>query len=379
MPVFVFFISWIIWTLTIAWFSVGLIKPHYGRPYPVHFDYTHSFFNHFMHWDAVWYTHIAVYGYRYSTVHIPTIAFFPGYPIIMKLIHILADKNIASFYIIPSVIFQGLSIYMLYLLLKEFEKKDSTIYVTLVLYAFYPSSFFGMSAYPVSALNFFAISVFYFLKKRQTILASFLAGLGSLFGPVAVFLSVVIFFDTLKSKKTLDYIKAIPISILSLWGFLAFIVYNYYKFKDPIAFIHAQDWWGRPGIFKKIYNIIMLIPNDIPKHNISTALGVYEFDHFINLIILIVYILIIVFAIDKIPIHYTIFAILILLEYLWALGGIFINTSAFARLSYISVPIFVAISELLEEYPWGIGILIPIFFLGNFILEALFVKNYWSI
>ncbi|AEF19154.1 putative integral membrane protein [Hydrogenobaculum sp. SN] len=363
----------------VAWFSTNLLKPHYGRPYPVHFKYEPSFFNHFMHWDAVWYTHIAVYGYRNSTVHIPTIAFFPGYPLIMKFIHIVVGKDISFLYILPAVIFQGASMYMLYLLLKALSINDKTIHMTLLLFSFYPSSFFGMSSYPVSALNFFAISAFYFILKREYLIASILAGLGTLFGPLAVFLSVVIFFDIVKSKKTTDYPKAILYSVLSVWGFIGFVLYSFYKFKDPIAFIHAQDWWGKPSLLKRISNILMLIPHDIPSHPISTPLGVYEFDHFINLLIMIAYILIIVFAIDRLPLHYTLFATLILLEYLWALGGIFINTSAFARLSYISVPIFIAISYLLEDEPWLIGVLTPLFFFGNFVLEALFVKNYWSI
>jgi len=379
MQVFVFFISWFFWTLMVAWFSVNLLKPHYGRPYPVHFKYEPSFFNHFMHWDAVWYTHIAVYGYRNSTVHIPTIAFFPGYPIIMKFIHSLTNKDISFLYILPALVFQGASIYMLYLLLKDLNKKESTIYMVVLLFAFYPSSFFGMSAYPVSALNFFAISVFYFLRKNQYLLASFLAGLGTLFGPLAVFLSVVVFFDIVKNKKTADFIKAIPYTMLSIWGFVAFVLYSFYKFKDPIAFIHAQDWWGRPTLLKRISNILMLIPHDIPSHPISTPLGVYEFDHFINLLVMIFYVVIIVLAIDRLPIHYTLFSVLILLEYLWALGGIFINTSAFARLSYISVPIFIALADLLEDYPWLNGVIAPLFFFANFVLEALFVKNYWSI
>jgi hypothetical protein len=379
MQIFAVFISWFFWTLMVAWFSTNLLKPHYGRPYPVHFKYEPSFFNHFMHWDAVWYTHIAVYGYRNSTVHIPTIAFFPGYPLIMKFIHIVVGKDISFLYILPAVIFQGASMYMLYLLLKALNINDKTIHMTLLLFSFYPSSFFGMSAYPVSALNFFAISAFYFILKREYLIASILAGLGTLFGPLAVFLSFVVFFDIVKSKKTTDYPKAILYSVLSVWGFIGFILYNFYKFKDPIAFIHAQDWWGKPSLLKRISNILMLIPHDIPSHPISTPLGVYEFDHFINLLIMIAYILIIVFAIDKLPLHYTLFATLILLEYLWALGGIFINTSAFARLSYISVPIFIAISYLLEDEPWLIGILAPLFFFGNFVLESLFVKNYWSI
>ncbi len=375
MQIFVFFISWFFWTLTVAWFSFNLLKPHYGRPYPVHFKYEPSFFNHFMHWDAVWYTHIAVYGYRNSTVHIPTIAFFPGYPIIMKLIHIVVGKDISFLYILPAVIFQGASIYMLYLLLKALNKKESTIYMTILLFAFYPSSFFGMSAYPVSALNFFAISVFYLLIKRQQLFASVLAGLGTLFGPLAVFLSFVVFFDVIKSKKTTDYPKAILYGALSLWGFFAFVLYSFYKFKDPTA----QDWWGKPTLLKRISNILMLIPHDIPSHPISTPLGIYEFDHFINLLVMIAYILIIVFAVDRLPLHYTLFATLILIEYLWSLGGIFINTSAFARLSYISVPIFIALADFLEDYPWLIGIISPLFFFANFVLEALFVKNYWSI
>ncbi len=379
MQILVYFIVWFFWTLMVAWFSVNLLKPHYGRPYPVHFTYEPSFFNHFMHWDAVWYTHIAVYGYRNSTVHIPTIAFFPGYSIIMKFIHTLTNKNISFLYILPSLAFQGASMYMLYLLLKDLNKKDSTIYMTILLFTFYPSSFFGMSAYPVSALNFFAISVFYFLRKNQGLIASILAGFGTLFGPLAVFLSVVIFFDTLKSKKTMDYMKAIPYALLSIWGFFAFVLYSFYKFKDPIAFIHAQEWWGKPTLLERISNILMLVPHDIPSHPISTPLGVYEFDHFINLLIMIAYILLIVFAIDRLPWHYTLFAVLILLEYLWALGGIFINTSAFARLSYISVPIFIVLAELLEDYPWVSAIITPLFFFSNFVLEALFVKNYWSI
>lgn len=369
---------WSFSALLIAYFSYFFLKPHHGRPYPPELYIVHkSFFDSFMHWDAVWYVKIALEGYTYHHFkHLPTVAFFPAYPIIIKILYAIFDVFYSPIYILPAFLFQILSIYILYLLSKEIFEEENIISFVLTAYAFYPASFFAFSAYPTSLLNLCAILSMYFAHKNKFFQSSFFAGLGSLSGPLGSFLVILTAFYYIKDIKNIKKaIEFIPFFIISIWGFIAFSIYCYSAFKDPFAFIHAQEYWGKPSLDERFKNIFKMLFSIFFNFKFDPV----GFDHFLNDILIYIFLGFLIFSFRKINFGWWIFSLLIFLNYIWHLGSIFISSSAFARLSYIDIPFFLFLGILYKKHPFIAYSLLSIFFIIFFILESLFVKNYWSI
>ena len=187
----------------------------------------------FANFDGVHYILIAKYGYSMYEQ-----AFFPLYPILIRLISFLGQNEVLSGLLISNLSFL-VALYFIPKLLKEIKIPDDKIVWIILFLLVFPTSFFFNSLYTESLfLMFFVLSLYFYIKEQYllALVFSFFISLTKLMG---VFISGVFIFIK-KEKLT---IRFTPI----LAPILGLLIYSFYLFRttgDPFFFINSQPFFG---------------------------------------------------------------------------------------------------------------------------------------
>jgi len=203
------------------------------------------FLDGFLRWDSGWYVHIVKNGYEYIEGSYCNVAFFPLYPLIVKL----ADNIICSPAVSAIIISNACFLLGMIMLYRLAEKKfnDACALKTVILFSLFPFSFFFSAAYSESLFLLLAICSFYFAEEKKWAAASLCAMFASAARVTGVFLLPALLlryleeidFDFRKIKPDIAYIAIIPLGLLSFMFFLN------YKFGDPLLFLKVQSVWER--------------------------------------------------------------------------------------------------------------------------------------
>lgn len=232
-------------------------------------------------WDAVHYETIVQQGYgSHHDQSQPsyTLMWYPGYPLVAKLIHAITDWQISAIFSLLSAV----CTYVFWILLWSVKLRsaftDKVISISSVLFLSWPYSFFwfaGMTEPLVGLL--LILLLFYWVQQRDNCTIAVLAyatSVKQLFVPISL---AVLLLQGLK-----DFPKLSPTLIktpLALAGFLAFGCYSWLNFEnffmssDLTMFIYKRNVslislidfnnyaraFKRPGGFFAILSIIFLL------------------------------------------------------------------------------------------------------------------------
>lgn len=204
----------------------------------------------FFKWDSGWYLTIVHNGYFYIPGEESNVAFFPLFPVLVKIFSFVFGNPILMGFIISNIALLFAALYLYKLIILDFKDTDiatKTVFYMLVS----PLSFFFSIFYTEGLFLFLAISAFYYARKRQWLAASILGYFLSLTKCVGVFIIIpflIEYFgmdfkslkiDPKKIKKDMFYLLLIPA------GLLSYMFYLYVRFNDPLTFFHSQSAWGR--------------------------------------------------------------------------------------------------------------------------------------
>ncbi len=247
-PIILIFLIWRLITLAIVFLSNKFI------PYLGFFPYKEILLNYHLpkfiyslaNFDGVHYLQIAEKGYsQYQQ------AFFPLYPLLIKLFNPIFNN-----YLITGLIISNLSfLFALYFFIKylklviknfTFEKQ---IFFILFLISF-PTSFFFGSLY-TEGLFFLLFSLtLYFLQKEKYFFATLFGFLTATTRLIGLFLFISIIFYWYKKIKTLKNFNkkqvfyAVLTIIAPVLGLLSYCFYLWKTTGDPLMFFHAQPVFG---------------------------------------------------------------------------------------------------------------------------------------
>ena len=199
-------------------------------------------------WDSFWYTSISQHGYSFSDSKNSSIAFFPLYPMIIRVVHFVSHlkENKVSFGL--NVAFSFLATLYLYRLAKlDYDEKKSL--ATVAVFLFFPPAYFFLSGYPDILFVLLAIVSLYFARKKNWLLTGIAGGLLSITKPYGILILPTLGLEYLWAHdwdfkiffKKIDWLPLL-LPILSFGGF---VLFNYLTFHNPIAFLQAQQTWGR--------------------------------------------------------------------------------------------------------------------------------------
>lgn len=233
------------------------------------------FLNSTANFDGIHYISIAKNGY-----HQYEQAFFPLYPILIKLTSPIFNQN----YLLAAIFLSNLcflgALYFLYKYLKLIKIDTKSIKWFFFLLLAFPTSFYFSAVYTESIFLFLFISCLYFFEKKQFLLAAFIAVLASLSRINGVFLIIyfLLHFYYHKPKKTIQYFYIFT----PLLGIYLYSLYLTLSVHDPLAFIHSITNYGRqtsPTIFLQvIYRYFKIFI--LAAHDFKYYIAVFEFIFF---------------------------------------------------------------------------------------------------
>lgn len=351
-----------------------------------------------INWDAKWYIDIASQGYSYVP-HAPfgqNIIFFPLYPAMIKVLSLILPFSMPALGIGLAIFCGILSIFLFRQLADHWLAPQGAAFATFS-YALYPAAAFFISAYPTALMNCLALATLLALSKRRQLEAALWAGMGTAAGPLMVFFSLGIWFIIARqnwveweaSQRLQSALKSIGLGFVACSGLFVFMIYQWWQFKTPLAFVIAHGpYIGSLSPVQKILHILELYPlwggDYLPLlHSLTlqpTALNPARSVYFLmNAITLLcaVYVLRILWRERQWA--FMVSSLSVLLAYLWFQGAAQGPVSTY-RLLYVDIPLFLAAGWAYQSHEKSLW---PRWLLGAewtalMLQAALFISGHWA-
>jgi Gpi18-like mannosyltransferase len=329
--------------------GIGLLNSHLGLDL-------------FFKWDSLWYIEIVEKGYFYFPGELSSVAFFPLYPILIKIFSFpFGHSKMVGFILSNLVLF--LACFYLYKL-TDLEFKNKSMAMKAVLFMLIaPISFYFSIIYTEGLFIFLAISCFYYARKKQWLIASILGCLLSLTRSIGFLIFIPMLMEYLdlnfnslkislkKIKKDILYLLLVPA------GLLGYMVYLYIKFGSPFVFYSVQKAWAREftSIFVTLQSIISFTP----------VLAIIFTGSIVLTILLILYL-----YFSKIRLSYIIYSLLLL--------GVYLSTgTAYSMQRFVSVifPIYLSLALIANKNKY-LDVVLKIFFIILLIFFTILFINH---
>ncbi len=323
--------------------------------------------------DGEHYLAIAREGYRPLRYF-----YFPVYPKIIGFLASLTGQNELMAYLFSGLfvsnVFSLLSIIFFWKLLRvDYKKKFS--FGVLVIFLFFPTSFYLVSVYTESLFLFFVLICFYFARKRRwfwaSLLASF-AGATRLVGFSLFFALMVEWWLVAKKQDKKDFKGLLSILFLAPLGLVFYMYYLEKSTGDFLIFLNTVEIFGEqrsssfvilPQVFYRY--LFKIIPN-------LTLYPPYVFRVFLELFIGLIFLGLLIYSFVKLRLSYSVY---FLFTYITpTLSGSF---SSFPRYVLVIFPAFITLGVFFEKRTFikKLYLFISAFLL--FFSSALFFSGYF--
>ena len=328
------------------------------------------------HYDVFAYTGIAQYGY----VHVHDTVFFPLWPLLIRGLGILFGATTLSYYF-SSLVLANLCFYLalvvcFYLLSKEFDEtvaRKACFYLT-----FFPYALFFFTGYSESLFVLLCLATFLCLQSGRWWLAGacgFLAALTRSQGVLLVIPFAVVLWQHYRVYR--EHISwrqvaraALPLLLIP-FGVVVFMGYLAITKGDPLAF-NTQEavFWHRYLTFPLVSFITTFQALLRPE-----AQGLHLLNG-LDLLFVLLALVILALGWKRLPLHYGLFALALLLFCLSYPQGTIEPLTAGPRYVLVIFPLFVVLGM------WGkqprLDSLITVCSLTLFAVNALlFINHYW--
>ena len=326
----------------------------------------------FGNYDGEHYVSIARLGYGFGE-H----AFFPLYPILIKLMGNIFGSNLVSFNLSGIIIslaafFIGL-IGFYKLLLLDFSKKVSKFSVLALLV--FPTSFYFGAIYTESLFFALAVWALFMARQKKWLVASILAMLLTATRFVGIIIIPVILVEWLMTVwKNKDWLKKLPWSMMiTPLGLFSYMYFLLRKVGDQIAFFNTMSSFGEqrsshlillPQVFYRY--VFKILPN------LTTTFWPIIFTTYFEFMIGLIFLIVILFAFKKLRLSYWLFLVFGYL--IPTFSGSF---SSLPRYVLVLFPLYI-LAGLLADKSKKIFFAIEIIsFILLVVSFSLFARGYW--
>lgn len=335
----------------------------------------------FGNFDGVHYLRIAQNGYDAEF----TQAFFPLYPLLIRILNLLPKNPLLDtrIYVDPSFFWVGfilanifflLSLYLFYKLIRiDFNQKVA--FRSLILLAFFPTSFYFGAIYTESLFLFLVLGALYFTRKGNFLAAGIFSALASatrVFGLLLIPVILIEFFLRFRGRlfqRSGDLAQMIIGVLIAPFGLLFYMLYLRFNFDQPLYFLTSQPLFGAertsssvvflPQVIYRYLKIFLTVP-------ITSQLFLNAFLEFTVTVVLLTSLIL---FIKKIRFSYLIFTLGCLA--LPTLTGTLSSMPRYALMGFLLLPF---LSQFRNRY---FRILVFTSILTEIILTAIYIRGYW--
>jgi hypothetical protein len=199
-------------------------------------------------WDTGFYLSIASEGYKYQGVTLPSVAFFPLLPLLIRAGTELVGNALIAGIIITNTALLGATM-LLYRLVDE-EWGASIASRTIWYLLIFPTSFFGSVIYSESLFLCCTIGALYLFRKGYWESATMLGIAATLTRFVGIVVAPLLLIEWWMQRQRNPAESRSPrVALLAPalipLGTGAYMLYLYRAFGDPLAFAKGAAVWGR--------------------------------------------------------------------------------------------------------------------------------------
>ena len=212
-------------------------------------------------WDGEWYVDIARRGYYFIPHRMSSVAFFPVYPLLIRMVSPLVGGHQVLAGVLVTMGCGIAAAVMFFVWAHELLGRDKARTALGLLLA-YPCSFYLFGAvYADAVFLLLAVSAFVLLEHDRPGGAGLLAAVATATRPVGLGLVVGLWARALERRgllsrsalraprRALAELRPDAGLLLAPLGLLGYCAYLWARFGHPLAFISAQEGWKqRPGL-----------------------------------------------------------------------------------------------------------------------------------
>ena len=199
-------------------------------------------------WDGAHYLAIAHDGYRGANL-----AFFPLYPVLIRAVVTFAGNPVVAAIAISNV---SLLVALAFLRRVSADVFDDGVASRAIFYtATFPTAVFFSAAYTESLFLALSVATFFYLRRRNWLIAGFLGGLAALTRVEGVLLLAPFAIEVFEHRRALNASgmrldrasRNAPAvgALMIVFGLVTFMLLSALLSGDPLYFAHVQAHWNR--------------------------------------------------------------------------------------------------------------------------------------
>jgi hypothetical protein len=202
----------------------------------------------FARWDGQLYKGIVVDGYSYDPDRQSTLAFFPAYPLLGRLLVCItgARPDLALLAVAHLCLASAFILTVAYVRERYKGNPPELAGYVLLALGLWPYTFFFRMAYSEAPFLLWTILALYGIERKWSLaIIALIIGLATATRPVGVgLLAPLILHLWQRSANTLSFIgTSLCILPIACWGIAAYTFYQYEQFGDPFAFAISHSHW----------------------------------------------------------------------------------------------------------------------------------------
>jgi Gpi18-like mannosyltransferase len=315
-------------------------------------------------WDAQHYVDVAVRGYDSPNRPESNIAFFPLYPLLIRVVLLVIGRVDVATGAFVGLVIANVALFISLLYLSALLARDFSLSVArrAILYVLvFPTALFLSSVYAEAVFLAAAVASLYHARAGEWTRSGVAGALAALARPFGVLLLFAMAVELYRQR-------ARPRSWLSLigppLGLALFVGYLWWLFNDPLAYFHSGVTWGR-GFH---------LPWDVLLGYVRGPLQAFDWNYaWIDLVSMVAMVVVVIVGIRRVPPSYSTYTVAGLL-FAMSTGVAWFSASRHALALFPIVVVLALVGLRYRAFNWGwlaVSILLAVAFMAR---EA---AGYW--
>ncbi len=361
-----------------------------------------SWLGAFDRWDASYYTTIAAHGYP---AHLPDArAFFPGYPLVVRVAHVVTGglPSYTQAACLVSFAAFGLAAGLLHPLVgRRFGGRAAL--VSTALFCWFPTSVFYLAPYSEALFALEIVTVAVLLDRGRWWLAALVAGYATATSPEAVVLTAALVVAAIVARRGIW--RTVGYAVVGSLGVAGYMAYLGARFGRPLAFAQVQTDFHRTVVFPFVgmaHNVVAVVhvltahradPAILPNLSADALWSNIAFMWVVNdAVLVLAAVALVVLVVRSVGDHRGLRPAGARVPAPWivVLGGVvliasgtvihqagYASTESAARMVSVAFPLYVGLALVLRRRQWPLVLGLGLSMAAAIVVQVLFNLGYW--